>query len=238
MSDLESFTGFDSQGDAMDPGAFERFKERMKAAAAQLKAQQAGEQKQKKTEDELVKILLKFIQSGQQKDILLLVIRLLEENVPAFFIVSILVISNPLIQQELGLTMLPPPSDNPQNVQGQNSTRNQLQNPADSHSLIEQALPESSFPPHIKLAINIWLQHIYTKAAEHPHKVLKTTLDEKGVLKLTVLQLATFCLRDFFKQQNVEADYAKLKDFISLMLNGIIKKLEETIKDQKELPEA
>lgn len=241
MSDLESFTGFDAQGDAMDPGAFERFKERMKAAAAQLKAQQAGEQKQKKTEDELVKILLKFIQSGQQHDIMLLVVRLLEENVPAFFIVSILLISNPMIQQELGLTMLPAPTEIdtaetlPQNISRQ--PQNQLRN-GEEKQLVKQEFSEDSLPPHIKQALDKWLRHIYSKSAENPHKVLKTTRNEENVLKLTVIQLATFCLRDFFKQQNFEADYTKLKNFTTLTLNGIIRKLEEMVKDQKELPEA
>ena len=50
MSDLESFSGSDGRGESMDPAAFERFKEQMAAAAAQLKAIQAGEQKQKKKE--------------------------------------------------------------------------------------------------------------------------------------------------------------------------------------------
>ena len=39
---------------------------------------------------ELIKILLKFIKTGQKRDQLLLVSRLLEQNVPAGFIVSLL----------------------------------------------------------------------------------------------------------------------------------------------------
>lgn len=250
MADFESFSGFDAQGDAMDPGAFERFKERMKAAAAQLKAQQAGEQKQKKTEDELVRILLKFIQSGQQHDIMLLVLRLLEENVPAFFIVGILLISNPMIQQELGLSMLPAPRENPspsnsQNIQPvieaeQEQPQTQLKTLEDQQNsqnqLMKREFSEESLPLHIKQAIDNWLRHIYTKSAENPHKILKTACDENG-LKLTVIQLGTFCLRDFLQQQKIEAEYEKLKDFITLTLGGIINKLSESIKDQKELEE-
>jgi len=108
MGDLEFFGGPDQGGESFDAAAFERFKERMKRAAAQLKAQQKTEQKQKKTEDELIKILIKFIKSGKKKDLLLLVTRLLEMNVPAGFIVSLLVISNKDIQEELKLTLLPP----------------------------------------------------------------------------------------------------------------------------------
>src|SRR5260221_3590095 len=100
MSDLESFFSNDNRSEGMDPAAFERFKERMAAAAAQLKALQKQEQKQKKKEDELVKILLRFIQTGTRRDIMILVSRLLEQNIPAGFIVSLLLISNEDIQRE------------------------------------------------------------------------------------------------------------------------------------------
>ena len=51
MGDLEFFGGLDTGGESFDAAAFERFKERMKRAAAQLKAKQKTEQKQKKTEE-------------------------------------------------------------------------------------------------------------------------------------------------------------------------------------------
>ncbi|MCH8049759.1 ATP-dependent Clp protease proteolytic subunit [Patescibacteria group bacterium] len=107
MSDLDLFGGLDAGGDTFDAAAFEKFKERMKQAAAQLKALQKQEKRQKQTEDELIRILVKFIKTGKKRDILLLVIRLLEMNVPAGFIVSLLLISNPDIQQELKLNLLP-----------------------------------------------------------------------------------------------------------------------------------
>jgi hypothetical protein len=223
MSDLESFSGFDSGSEGMDAAAFERFKERMRAAAAQLKAMQAGEQKQKKKEDELVKILLKFIKSGTKRDLMLLVSRLLEMNVPAGFIVSLLLISETDIQQALGLIMLP---------QGTHET---LPEDSDIETLPDRYLQGSVLPLKIKIAIDAWIQEIARKASENPHRVLKTILDENGIISLAVTQLATFSLRDFLEQEGLPVEYDRLKEFVDLMLEGIIKRTQEQIKDQKML---
>ncbi len=228
MSDLESFSGFDSGSNAMDPNAFEKFKERMKAAAAQLKAMQIGEQKQKKTEDELIKILLKFIQSGQKRDLMLLVARLLEENVPASFIISLLLISNQDMQQELGIKMLPA------------AMSHEFPEDSDRETLPDRYLEGSVLPLKIKIAIDSWIQDILRRASENPHRVLKTVLDSEGIIKLAVTQLSTFSLRDFLEQQHetsIPVEYDRLKDFMDMMLEGIIKKLQEQIKDQKLLNE-
>jgi len=223
MSELESFSGFDSGGEGMDTASFEKFKERMKAAAAQLKALAKGEQKQRQKEDELIRILLKFIKTGKKKNTLMLVLRLLEQNVPAGFIVSILLISNQDMQEALGLKMLP--------------SAPELSVPGDSdiETLPDKYLEDSTLPLSIKLAIDAWLQEIAKRAAEYPDRILKTVLDEEGLLKLPVTQLAVFCLRDFLEMENIEHSYDKLKDFVDLMLEGIIKKTKEQYANLKQL---
>lgn len=219
MSDLESFSASDSRGESMDPAAFERFKERMAAAAAQLKALQKQEQKQKKKEDELVKILLKFIQTGTKRDIMLLVSRLLEQNVPAAFIVSLLLISNEDIQQALGVKLLPA---------GAVEEAKQRALTLPDHYLKGEILPLK-----IKIAIDAWAHDIIDRSQEYAHRVIETVLDHDGLVKLVVIQLGVFCLRDFLEEQGVAIDYTLLKDFVQLMLEGILKKVEEEFKNRK-----
>lgn len=213
MSDLESFSGFDAQSDAMDPGSFERFKERMAAAAAGLKSLQASEQRQKKTEDDLVKILLKFIQSGQKRDILLLVSRLLEENVPAGFIVSILLLSNVEIQQQLGLKILPSVFE---------AEQYQV---SDRTTLPDYYLNQQSLPLKIKMTIEHWIQEISRRSVEYPGRILQTILEPGGEIKLQVRQLAGFSLRDFLANEGITIEFNQLKHFMDMMLQGIVKKL-------------
>lgn len=207
----------------MDSASFEKFKDRMRAAAAQLKALAAGEQKQKKKEDELIKILLKFIKSGKKKDILLLVLRLLEQNVPAGFVVSMLLISNQDMQEELGLKMLP------------SGPEHNIPEDSDMETLPDQYLKESILPLRVKIAIDAWLNEIAKRAADNPERILFTILDENGIIKLPVTQLAVFCLRDFLQQQGTPAVYDKLKDFMDMMLEGIIKKTREQFENRKQL---
>jgi hypothetical protein len=215
MSDFEAFSGMDSSQEGFDPAAFERFKERMKAASAGLKAAQAGEQKARKKEDELIKILLRFIKSDKSREVLMLVVRLLEENVPAGFIVSLLLISNRDMQEELGVKLLP------------QAPGHEIPEDSDISTLPDHYLKESVLPLRIKMAIDAWLNEITRRAAENARRILDTILDGGGIIKLPVTQLAVFCLRDFLESEGSPADYDKLKDFMDLMLEGIIKKIRE-----------
>ncbi len=222
MSDLESFSGFDA-GESFDPASFDRFKERMKAAAAQLKAIQKQEQRQKKSEDELVKILLKFIQnaSNNQKDreILLLVSRLLEQNIPSGFIVSLLLISYEKIQEELGLKMLPPGAEQ------------------ENKNLPDTYLGGKILPLKVKIAITTWIHEIQKQISENPQRLLKTAIDEDGLVTLSAIQLATFCLRNYLEQQGIEHEYEQLKGFMDFVLNDAMQKAAEELKQRKEISE-
>jgi len=227
MGDLDIFGGMDSGGESFDAAAFERFKERMKRAAAQLKALQKSEQKQKKTEDELIKILIKFIKSGKKKDLLILVTRLLEMNVPAGFIVSLLVISNPLIQQELKINLLPSATTEEE----QAIIKENFENP----NLPEIYMGDQVLPLKVKIAIANWINEINKRVNEKPHKVIETTLDQNEMLQLSVIQLGTFSLRDFLDEQKVENNYDQLKEFINFILSDIIKRAAADLEDRKEL---
>ena len=221
MSDLESFFSNDNRGESMDPAAFERFKERMAAAAAQLKALQKQEQKQKKKEDELIKILLRFIQTGTKRDIMILVARLLEQNVPAAFIVSLLLISNEDIQKELGIKLLPPGA-----IEAEK---------AHALTLPDHYLKGEILPLQIKIAIDAWAHEIVDRSQEYAHRVLETVLDHEKLIKLAVLQLAVFCLRDYLEDEGVRIDYELLKEFVALMLEGILKKVGEEFNNRKRI---
>lgn len=103
---LESFSGFDS-GEGMSEGALEELQQKMKAAAAQIAAIKKEEGKQKKTEDELFKVLLKFINRSDKKELCLLISRALEQNIPANFILAIIILGNEDVQKEIdGYMML------------------------------------------------------------------------------------------------------------------------------------
>ena len=221
MSDVESFSGADDRSEGMDAAAFEKFKERFAAAAAGLKALQKQEQKQRKKEDELIEILRKFIQTGTKQEIMLLVVRLLEQNIPAAFIVSLLLINNEDIQKELGIKLLPPGA-----VAAEK---------AHALTLPDHYMNGEILPLKIKIAIDSWAHEIVERSQEYAHRILETVLDQEGIIKLAVTQLAVFCLRDYLQEQGINLDYDILKNFVSLMLEGIMKKVDEEFKNRKRI---
>jgi hypothetical protein len=221
MSDFESFGGFEG-GEGMDPASFERFKERMRVAASQLKLLQKAEKSAKKSEDELVRILLKFIKTGKNKDILLLVSRLLEINVPAGFIVSVLMIAYKDIQKELGVKMLP---------------EGEVKEVLTEETLPDTYIAGKTLPLRIKIAIDRWVHEIDKRVAASPHRHLKTLMDKDEIVVLSARQLAAFCLRDFLAGQGIETEYEKLKDFADFLLAGIMQKAREQVEKQKNLEE-
>ena len=242
MSDVESFSGLD-QGEGFDAAAFEKFKERMKAAAAQLKAIQASEQKQKKTEDELIKILLKFITSGKKNDILMLVLRMLEMNEPAGFIVSLLLISNAEIQQELNIHLLPSPDKFAEMETAHNleEIKRRKEHPGqqsgDETGLITaDYMGNKALPLKVKIAMDSWVNEIIRRTNESPQKILQLVFAPDGTVNLTTSQLATFCLRDFLESEGVKTEYDKLKNFTELFLGKILNDVQEDIKNRKNLP--
>lgn len=222
MSDFESFGGFDAN-DGMDAASFEKFKERMKAAAAQIKALKKGEQKQRQKEEKLIKILLKFVKSSKKQDIMVLIARLLEQNVPAVFILSIVVLGNEeYFEDEEGNQVL---------LESQ-----KLQSEADGKSLAFFD-GEKVLPLKLKIKIDAWMKNIFSLSLEHPHRLLKTVFDEDDVLILPLIQIASFILRDYLEKNKQETDYARLKEFCDFFLNGVMKEVQQKIKETKELNE-
>jgi hypothetical protein len=223
MSDFETFGGVDASGQ-VDQASFEKFKERVKQASAQIKAAKAAEQKQRKKEDKLIKILLKFVKNKAKNDIMLLIAKLLEENLPPVFVLSIVLLGNEdILENDEERKMLSPPSK-PEDVQNNQSL-----------SLFEES---QTLPLEIKIAIDSWMKGILKQAGEFPKKLVKYAFDQEGNLKLPLVQLSAFILRDYLEKNKQETDYERLREFSDLFLNGVLKQIKTQVENQKELKKA
>lgn len=228
MPDLESFFGADGGGEGMSEQDFERFKEHMRAAAAQLQALQKSEQKQKKGEQKLIKILLKFLKTSRKTDILLLLSRVLEQNVPANFVLSLIILGNEDMQKDadMDLKMLPSGKkfDEAETVEAE-------------QSLTLFGTDEKILSMKAKIEIDNWIKNMYVQAEEHPYRVTQTVLDFEDNVKLIVIQLVSFVLRDFLEQNGLPAKYERLKEFISLVLGKMMDDTKDKTKGTQELKE-
>lgn len=223
---LESFISLD-QGEGGSEKALEALREKMRAAAAQIAAIQKEESKQKKKEDELLKILLRFIKTSKKKELVLLISRVLEQNIPANFILAIILLGNEDIQQEVGRYLMLKP--------GESDTE---------RSLVFFSEKDSSLPLKIKIELDNWLKDMLFQAGENPQKLLRTAykiemIEKEKEIKTpspTVIHLMAFVMHDFLVKEKVDEQYEKLYEFAEFMYTGILNKTEEALSDRKLLP--
>jgi len=244
----------------MDSGAFERFQERMRKAAAQIKAIRKQEKKQKKKEQELIDILLKFIKKSHKQNLVLLISRVLEKNIPANFILAIVILGNEDIQKEIGKYLLPTASQAealdgpasgtaPQTAQSHEQIAlNQEQTEAEAgESALIFFREDETLPLKVKIEIDNWIKGLISQAQETPQKLLDTAYDvevtknedgEKEYTKLlgeNLVKLIANILLDFLKQNKIEEDFQKLMEFSSFLIKGILDKTKEDLGERHEL---
>lgn len=233
---LESFGGFET-GEVSE-SALEELRERMRAAAAQIKAIRREEKKRKKKEGELVQILLRFIQTSHKRDLVLLISRALEQNLPANFILAIVILGNEEIQQATGQYLaLPPGMEEEVEVEVEASDK----------ALTFFSQKDKSLPLKIKIQLDYWLKGVMAQAEETPQKLIKNAYEiqytkiedssslgrsqyeEKKVFKEIIGRLAAFVIHDYLKQNDIEEDFDKIHNFANFVMKGIVEKTAENL---------
>lgn len=239
---LDGFLGLDDNDKgALSPDKVREFKARMARNKQLMAAAHQQEQRQKKKEDKLFLILLKFIQANKRSDITLLISRCLEQNIPAVFILTVILLGNEEIQDEMGirLDLLPGP-ERVETDQPIESSLAELQDPEMKGALVVFG-EDHSFPLKMRIAIDLWGKNIFEAATPIPERILKTVPewnDDPSVMKEpkeVVTQLTTFILRDYLEENGVKTAYENLHSFAEFFLKGVLKRLIDQLKDQKQL---
>lgn len=223
MSDLESFFGLDQADAQASAEAFEAFKERMRENAKHIKALQKSEAKQKKKEDKLAKIISYFLKKHAKGDILLLVSRLIEQNVPASVILSLILLGNEDIQEKSGIKLELPPG------MSEEKFTEKYKGGSENKKLTIFG-QKSVLPLKVKISIDLWGKSIYEAGKSAPYKVLQTILDFEENLKPIVIQTSSKILYDFLKQNDIDADQKSTYEFSEFMLKGIVDKIKKETK--------
>lgn len=239
---VESFGGLDG-GEGLDPSAFEKFQEQMRDNAAHIAALQKAQAKQKQQEDKLVKILLKFIQTSSKKDLVILVTQLLEQNVPAGFVLALIMLGNEDIQQAAGIKLALPDEDMAR-LEATEAARGDV--PTNERGVVVFGDNPSVLPLKVRIGIDLWAQNIAAAGMANPNKVLDSvympgtrpvygTASEKdaGEIKDVVVKTATYVVNEFVTSNRVEGAYGQIYDFAHFLLKGILDKIEESITNQE-----
>lgn len=215
MSGPESFSAPESVNQGSSAESYRLFQERMKVASAQIQAIRTGEQKQKKKEDELVKILTDFIKStrtSSHDDLLIeYLTKLLAINLPAVFIIALIIINYPDLQEKSGIKLI-----------DFSSADTALQ---ENSTLPDLYFKNATLPLQVKIAIDSWMTEISKAAGSHAHKVLDHALRLDGKVKSEVIDLANYSLSAYLESKNLDYDADFCRQFVEYCLNGILTEL-------------
>lgn len=211
MSDFESFSGSDASLNAgSTPESFKEFQNRMQVASAQIKSLRAWEGKQRKKEVNLAELLSRFIKNHAsdpaQQDLIVYIAKLLELNLPAAFIISLVIINYPELQQESGLVLL-----KPENLAT-----------ANYNDLMPDLFQSGqALPAWAKLALNSWFELVQSSALQARHKL-------NLLIPTAVRDLFVFSLNQYLSNNN----FAMTSDFIENFCNFYFKNLSEQLKQE------
>lgn len=221
MSDFESFIGGEAS-EGFDPQAIERFKEQMQKNAAAMAALQKSEQKQKKTEDKLAKILAQFIKSSANDELVRLVSQCLEENMPANLILHVILLGNEDLQKETGINI---------KLLGVRE--------GDEQAIVPFSFENQALPLKLKIEIDTWVAEVMRAAGTHPHKVLLTCIDRAdGKVKKELVKLFIKVLNDFLQAEGQEVDGPVAGQFARFVLQGIMRKIHDDLKERKKITDS
>lgn len=231
---FESFAGFNSS-EGMSESSLEELKEKMKAAAAQIAAIKKEEGKQKKKEDELIAILFYFIKNSSKKDLTSKISKVLAQNIPARFVLAVILLGNKEIQRALKKELL-----NEESIK-------MLENGGEVDSRALTFFKEDqTLPLRIKIELDAWIKEILKEAEEVPQKLLASIYEvtpswkeeevKKKSISKAVIDLMTFITVDYFDTQEFKNYQIKEVEKLALFLiKGIISQVKNNLENRKHL---
>ncbi len=250
MNGLDSFFGLDQPEGAISAEKVREYKARMQRNQKAMAAARQQEQRQKKKEDNLAAILLRFIQTNQRGDVTALVSRCLEDNMPAVFILAVLMLGNEALQKELGI-QLEAHSDSPKAlgsspdslksaVEAQ-ETLESLENPETKGAMVVFGQSNHAFPLKMRMTVDLWGKNIWEAISPIPERMFKTACirsdnpEADPQPKEIVTQLAGMVLRDYFHDNHFEAPPETLNRFSIFLITGLFKRLKDQVANQQQL---
>ena len=211
---LESFFGLDTEGAGASAEAREQFQEQMRESAKAIKNMSANQAAQKKQEDKLAKILMRFMKDPAKSDIVFLVVKLLQENVPGMFILAVLSIADPEMEKEILKDFdRGEPSEN---------------------SALTTVPGEAFIPEEIKRELNAWGNAIVDSGMKLPGKTLQTVLTPDQKLKSLILDLLQFSLEEYFQRHGLDFSEDKIRQVALLGIQSVLIKLREAAKEKSD----
>ena len=207
-----------------DEKADEQFREEMKRAQAAMFQLKKEEGKARAHDDKLAKIIVQFLaQQSGGTDFFLLISRCVAQDIPSELIIAVLSLIDRGASEEI------------QNI---------LAEAKDTALVVPQYKDVHTLNAAQKMAIDEWIKHITTAAAQKPHRTLDSVLI-KSVAKNTneivteispaLVQLSAFIMRNYLAMQETQVDVKILRDFMENVFFKILQDIEEMVQGQRKI---
>ncbi len=221
MNNFESFSPAES-AEGLDPSALDRLREKMKENAKKAAQDAKQEAKQKQQEDSLFDLVVSLIdQLGTKHPLVSQMIKCLEHNIPAQFILSIVALIYPNIQPKVGLKI-----------------EKHIENPEliDTKSLVIPNLG-GEMNLLVKLNLNTWITHLNTMCFLDPkrfHARLQSK-EQKQTCHNAPIALMSYCNQQYMQNNNIEFNGANISSFSRMYMDNLVERLEQFLLNQKQV---
>ncbi len=85
-----------------------------------------------------------------------------------------------------------------------------------------------------KITLKLWTESIIVAGLENPYKVIRNIKDQEGNIKLTLLQLVSFVMRDYFADTlNKPMEFEEIRSFTDFTINGVVEQLEKRLEQMQ-----
>ncbi|PIR52607.1 hypothetical protein COU76_05535 [Candidatus Peregrinibacteria bacterium CG10_big_fil_rev_8_21_14_0_10_49_10] len=191
----------------------EEAKQRFAAAAAAMQQIRREEKRSKKRDDQVARTIIQFLGQDQYAHLFVLISRLVARDCPSIFILSILSLIHEGCLKEVEEYVA-----------------------ESGHKSAEETMEESTkltttgeLDPAMNRAIVAWITRMQLVLSLSPEKILtKLMIDEKNV-DGTVLQLATFIVKDFFQSHGRNVAFEKVQPLTASILQSVFEPFIERV---------
>ena len=195
----------------------EKFQEEMRRTQTAIKQLQKEEGSAKTNDNNLARIIVRFLSQPENTDLFLLISRTVAQNIPSELIIAILSLVDKNAEKETkGL------------VEGKGDS--------DTSLAVHRKANFQSLSPEHKKAIDQWVVNIFKVASKRPHLVLETVVSKaQREISPALVQLSSFILRNYLKQNSLNVEFESLREFMQGVFVEMIKNLENLVKEQRKI---
>ncbi len=204
------------EGGGVSEAAREQLAEEVRKAASQQKQDLKDEKRAKKKDNKLADIIRAFIHAKDDR-MSLLISRLIQNNVPVTFVLGILALNYPEIDEILE-----------KQLSFEEAVNKELA--ISKESELTNTLPEEAMQK-----IDEWGNKLFKNASVNPMKHIRTLAKADGV-DLSAIQLTSFMFQDFLKKLGIEKDFAEIQGLSDAFLKTILQKLHDFAGEKGLLP--